>query len=282
MSVDRAAIPTPVIGVVAMILGKRLDHKTINTQLMAAGAPGEPPREACIEKIRQWLVTTNADPDCNPIRVLGKFLRPNFDANPDRPYGTLPNEEQESIQTTLGEHGLRYVRGGTIVGGVSPASRSLEAQLSARDVPALDAEFTRAVETIDHKPREAVSAASNILETLCKLVIDQTPGAVLPAKQDLPSLFTETRKHLRLDPGAVEDEDVKRILSGLISTVTGVGALRTHASAAHGIGAAPYPLEPRHARLAVAAAHAAAVFILETWNPPKPPNTFQPIWIRPR
>lgn len=264
----------------AEILGRRLGHNDINTQLMAAGAPGEPPGVARTEKVRQWLVTTNADPDCDPLRVLGKFLRPHFDANPDKPYGTLPDEAQESIQTTLGEHGLRYVRGGTIVGGVIPASRTLEAQLSARDLPALDAEFTRAMETIDHKPREAVSAASNILETLCKLVIAGTPGAVLPTKQDLPALFAETRKHLRLDPASVEDEDVKRILSGLINTVTGVRTLRTHASAAHGIGAAPYLLEPRHARLAVSAAHAAAAFVLETWNPPTPPNTSQPFWIR--
>ena len=74
------------------------------------------------------------------------------------------------------------------------------------------------------------------------------------------------RRHLQFDPGAVEDDDLKRILSGLFSIADGIGALRTHASTAHGSGHSRYRLEPAHARLAVHAAHTLAAFVIESWE----------------
>ena len=41
--------------------------------------------------------------------------------------------------------------------------------------------------------------------------------------------------------------------------------LRTHASSAHGAGRRRYNIEPRHARLAVHAAHTIGLFVLESW-----------------
>ncbi len=73
-------------------------------------------------------------------------------------------------------------------------------------------------------------------------------------------------KGLGLDTGAVADDDMMRVLSGLASVVDGVGALRTHVSTAHGRGRSSYELRPRHARLAVHAAHTLAIFVLETWD----------------
>jgi hypothetical protein len=74
------------------------------------------------------------------------------------------------------------------------------------------------------------------------------------------------RKHLGFDPSTVEDQDLQQILSGLISITEGIGALRTHASSAHGAGKMSYKIEPRHARLAVHSAHTVALFILESWR----------------
>jgi hypothetical protein len=71
---------------------------------------------------------------------------------------------------------------------------------------------------------------------------------------------------LGFDPSLVEDQDLQMILTGLISVVDGIGALRTHASSAHGAGRKTYRLEPRHARLAVHSAHTVALFILESWS----------------
>jgi hypothetical protein len=74
------------------------------------------------------------------------------------------------------------------------------------------------------------------------------------------------RKHLGFDPSRLEDQDLKQILSGMISIVHGVGGLRTHSSSAHGSGRKAYKLEPRHARLAIHSAHTVALFVLESWE----------------
>jgi hypothetical protein len=66
--------------------------------------------------------------------------------------------------------------------------------------------------------------------------------------------------------GSIEDQDLQRIISGLFSVVDGIGALRTHAGSAHSEGRKGYKLEPRHARLAVNAAHTVGTFIMETWD----------------
>jgi len=52
----------------------------------------------------------------------------------------------------------------------------------------------------------------------------------------------------------------------ILLLANGIGALRTHGSSAHGSGRVRYHLQPRHARLAVHAAHTIASFIIESWD----------------
>jgi hypothetical protein len=118
---------------------------------------------------------------------------------------------------------------------------------------------------VDSKPREAVSAASNILESVCKVYIAER-GLEMPAKQDLKPVWGIVRKDLRFDPSLVEDQDLQTVLTGLIAIVDGIGALRTHANSAHGAGKKQYKLESRHARLAIHASHTVTLFILESWS----------------
>jgi len=54
------------------------------------------------------------------------------------------------------------------------------------------------------------------------------------------------------------------ILGGMTATLNGIGDLRTHAGSAHGHGRDHLELEPKHARLAVHAAHTVVTFVLET------------------
>ncbi|MFA0672364.1 abortive infection family protein [Vibrio splendidus] len=44
------------------------------------------------------------------------------------------------------------------------------------------------------------------------------------------------RGDLGFDPKLVQDDDLKKVLSGIISIIDGIGAFRTHASSAHGDG----------------------------------------------
>jgi len=132
-------------------------------------------------------------------------------------------------------------------------------------VPSIEAEFNRALGNVNFEPREAVSAACNILESIFKIYISDE-GLELPKKQDIQNVWKVVRADLGFDPSRVEDDDLKKILSGILSVVDGIGAFRTHASSAHGQGRKRYKLKPRHARLAINSAHTLALFVLETWD----------------
>lgn len=144
-------------------------------------------------------------------------------------------------------------------------SRSLEKLIKDKDVQSIEAEFNRALKNINVEPREAVSASCNILESIFKVYIadEKLP---LPKKQDLQGIWKIVRDDLGFEASRVEDDDLKKIISGLLSIVGGIGAFRTHASSAHGQGRNAYKIKPRHARLAVHSAHTLSMFVLESWN----------------
>ena len=91
----------------------------------------------------------------------------------------------------------------------------------------------------------------------------------MPRKKDLKPTWAVVRDSLNFDPSRIEDRDLKEIFSGLAGVISGIGALRTHASSAHGAGKKIYRVEPRHARLAVHSAHTMALFVLESWEAKK-------------
>lgn len=265
----RRLIPARILAVCAEIAATRETHASLDNLFTYAGAPGEPPEGSKPAKSLAWLRRCNKDNSIQPLDVLGKLIEAYMEESekPEYPWSKEPKQEsdREKIQKVLGEHELQYLKGGKIVGALGSPSRTLEEFIKERDVLAIDGEFNRALTNVESNPREAVSAASNILESLCKAYIEEE-GLDMPAKQDLQPIWTVVRKDLGFDPSKVEDQDLQKILSGLISLVDGVGGLRTHASSAHGAGKKTYKLEPRHARLAVHAAHTAALFVLESWE----------------
>ena len=92
---------------------------------------------------------------------------------------------------------------------------------------------------------------------------------ITTVEEIIKDLWRVVSKNLGLAPAAIVDQDINRIISGMLSVVDGIGALRTHVGSAHGHGREMYPLEPRHARLAIHAAHTLATFIVETWEAQK-------------
>lgn len=147
----------------------------------------------------------------------------------------------------------------------SSPSKSLHNLIKDRDIPSIDAEFVRALENVNSNPRDAVSASCNILEAIFKVYISDE-GLPQPKKQDLQNVWKVVRADLGFETKRVEDDDLKKILSGILSVVDGIGAFRTHASSAHGQGRTSYIIKPRHARLAVHSAHTLALFVMETWD----------------
>lgn len=261
----RRIIPAPVLSVCAEIAAQRETHATLDSLFLYAGAPGDPPAGSKPAKALEWLRITNKDNSVQPLDVLGRLIENYMEMPFDKWNNTREKEHREKITNILAGHQLQYVKGGKIIGTLSAPSRTLEEFIRERDIPAINLEFERALLNVESNPREAVSAASNILESVCKVYIEDE-NLEMPAKQDLKSVWMIVRKHLGFDPSLLEDKDLQTILSGLISVVDGIGALRTHASSAHGAGRKTYKIEPRHARLAIHAAHTVGLFVLESWK----------------
>ncbi len=269
-------IPGPLLALCAEIAASRETHATLDNLFTHAGAVGDPPVGNKLAKAQAWLRATNKDKTTQPLQVLGRIIENYMDLVYDLgdPRSEYSLRDRESLAKTIAQCGLHYIRGGKIVGSLGVGSRSLEEFIRERDVAAIDLEFDRSLSNVESNPREAVSAASNILESFCKIYIHDE-CLEMPAKQDLKPVWAIVRKHLGLDPSIIVDQDLQTILTGLIATVEGIGALRTHASSAHGAGRTTYKLEPRHARLAVHAAHTVTLFMLESWGKKKTSVTIQ-------
>lgn len=266
-------IPQPVIAVLSDHMAFIETHATMNSVFMYADAPGDAPDMAKPAKAQEWLRRINKECD-NPLDVLGHLLEGYMEA--DLSSGNFFNPRLNEVKTEfiekmndiLGRYGLKYLTGGLISNGSSITSLSLQEAIGKRNIPAVEMEFNRALENLHNDPREAVSAACNIIESTLKVYIADEKLSV-PAKQDLQGLWKPVRESLGLDTKTIEDDDLKRILSGLYSITDGIGALRTHASSAHGAGRKIYNLKPRHARLAINSAHTLTMFILESWDEKK-------------
>ena len=265
-------IPAPVIAVLSESIPKFETHASIDNLFGYAEAPGEPPEGSKPAKVQSWLRRVN-QVSSNPLAVLGKIVEQYMDI-PEKEddlqlifpldYKDKKNLKQK-IEAIFSRCNLMYISGGIVSDGSSVPSKSLAEVIKGRDIPAIDVEFTRAIANVNSEPREAVSAACNILESVFKVYIEDE-GLDMPQKQDIQNVWKVVRADLGFDPSSVQDDDIKRILSGVLSVVDGIGALRTHASSAHGESRKTYKLKPRHARLAIHAAHTIAVFVMETWD----------------
>jgi len=261
----RHLIPAPLIGTIADIVSLYETHASLNSLFMYAGAPGDPPEGSKHVKAQEWLRQVNKDNAIDPLTIAGRIIEKYMDATPADYNQEILQQTVDRLTTALARSELQYVKGGKITGLLAAPSQTLEKLLATFDFAAVNEEFNRALANVESEPREAVSAASNILESFCKVYITENE-LIAPSKQDLKAVWGVVRKDLGFDPSVVQDQDLQTILSGLLATVEGIGALRTHASSAHGAGTKIYKLEPRHARLAIHAAHTVTLFALETWQ----------------
>lgn len=269
----RKEIPAPVIAVLSENMPVVETHASLDNLFSYAEAPGEPPEGSKSVKVQAWLRRVNKESG-HPLVVLGRLIECYMEL-PDIEDATstwsgvptvdVKKQFKAKLEAILSRCNLAYLTGGIISDGSSAPSRSLAELIKGRDIPSIDAEFNRALANVNSEPREAVSAACNILESIFKTYITDEK-LEMPQKQDLQNVWKVVRSELGFNPGALEDDDLKKILSGVMSVVDGIGAFRTHASSAHGQGRKVYNLKSRHARLAIHSAHTIALFVLETWD----------------
>ena len=259
----------PIVALVARLFDEQYTHTQLENIFYQAGTKTESPGGNKVQKVTGWLRMIDRDEPMKALAILGKILEPYIEGI-NASEGSSTFKAQETLREKLLNNGLRYSRGGALqtIKAHTTATTTLHSMLRNRDFPAVNEEFARAIVRLDTEPREATSAAANILEAVCKEYIVQHPHLSMPSKKDLSSVFDVVRRDLGFDPSALEDDDLRTILGGLIAIVHGIAAFRTHASSAHAQGTSKrrYRLSPRHARLAVAASHAVVAFILETWE----------------
>ncbi len=264
-------IPAPIIAVVSELVSEYETHATLDSLFMHAGAPGGPPAESKHAKAMTWLRRVNKNEEIDPLDILGLIIEGYMEEEPNSEHSQWFEDKQKKVnrlRSSLQKANLTYIQGGKIVGAHSVPVISLEQHIRKRNIESISLEFDRAISNIETSPREAISAACNILESIFKVYIEEN-RIEMPKKKNIKSTWSVVKDNLNFNPSKVEDRDLKEILSGLAGVVGGVGALRTHASSAHGAGKKMYKIAPRHARLAVHSAHTIALFVLESWEAQK-------------
>ncbi|WPD22019.1 MAG: abortive infection family protein [Candidatus Electrothrix scaldis] len=261
-----AEFPRPLASIVGEIIGGYYyHHQAIETLFYESGASGDPPEGNCVNKVTNWLVREGKSNPSKAIEILGKILEEFMDGDFVRNCRDK-NQAIQRIVSALQRYGLTYGFGGKIYGAsISTPSRSLADMLRELAIQEIDDEFNRAYQSVDEDPPSALTAACAIVEAMCKAYIAEY-RLDTPRKQTIKNVWNVVSRHLGLSPDRVEEDDLKKILSGLTSITDGIGSLRTHAGSAHGHAKRIYRIEPRHARLAVHSAHTLCLFVLETWQ----------------
>ena len=162
----RPVIPAALLAVVAEITARRETHATLDNLYTYAGAAGDSPEGSKQAKALAWLRATNKENSVTPLVVLGKIVEVYMEEslNPDNSWDAPKLEDRSRILKSLGDCQLQYFKGGKIIGSLGTPSRTLEEFIRERDTVSIDQEFIRALTNVESSPREAVSAASNILE----------------------------------------------------------------------------------------------------------------------
>ena len=136
-------------------------------------------------------------------------------------------------------------------------------------------------------PPDAAARACRLLETLCKHILN-TKGKPLPGDESIQSLYKIASQSLALSPGQQSSDDVRAMGSGMTTIVQNIGALRTHASTAHGTGPNSVPITFSPARLAVNTAGVLATFLMDALLQinqtlgvaPEPEKFFSPVSVK--
>jgi hypothetical protein len=118
---------------------------------------------------------------------------------------------------------------------------------------------------VDADPAQAMASASSTLESICKAILDSFK-LDYPKDQSLQPLLKAVFSAMNLSPEMQAEEEIRRVLGGLLNAAIGIGVLRTKYSAAHGRGDRQKRLTQRHARLAINATSTIGLFLLETYQ----------------
>ena len=131
-------------------------------------------------------------------------------------------------------------------------------------------EIQRLERAIESDPDLAIGTAKELVESCCKTILTKR-GVAFNKTDDLGDLTKKITKELRLVPEGVTDEtkgadNIRHILRSLTQLTNHLAQLRGLYGTGHGRDGQHRGLQPRHARLAVAAAVAFIDFVTDTYR----------------
>jgi len=147
---------------------------------------------------------------------------------------------------------------------------AVAAKVTTIDFDTVRRDIERALSSAEDDAEDAVTAACSTIESVCRSILVEL-SIPLPAKKDIDGLLRAVQEPLDLSPARTDlpkeiADDVRQVLSGLVTTVKGIGALRTHAGDAHGRERGFRRIDSRIAKLAIHAASTLTLFLIETWE----------------
>ncbi|MDG4877504.1 abortive infection family protein [Mesorhizobium sp. WSM4935] len=209
----------------------------------------------------------------------GDLLRRIIESSADpRDFISEP-ERHLAVVDYLNKHlfydGLKLERAGRTmrlveIAEAAAATGELSAMAAGIDFDTVGRDLDRALRAVSDDPEIAVTATCAVVESVCRSILVELE-IDFPTKQDVSSLYRAVREPLGLDPmkeGLTPEivNDVKSVLSGLVTAVQSIGSLRTHVGGAHGKEKGFRRIDARIAKLAIHSASAIALFIIETWQ----------------
>lgn len=114
----------------------------------------------------------------------------------------------------------------------------------------------------------AITNARTLVESICLFIIESTADKECSNDGNLIKLYKKVSNILNLNPNSQSDENLKQILSGLISLINGISGLRNNYSDAHGGSPSQkkYKIDERHSILAVNSAKTISEYLYKTYE----------------
>ena len=149
--------------------------------------------------------------------------------------------------------------------GSTPADGEIAKALHAFNPDEIAARWQEALARRASDPRAAITLARTLLEGTCKWILHEA-NAAFKDDDDLPVLYRQLAKTLKLAPDEHTEQVFKQILGSCQSIVESIGSIRNKLGDAHSQGPKRARPQPRHAELAVNLAGAMATFLVATWQ----------------
>ena len=119
----------------------------------------------------------------------------------------------------------------------------------------------------DSEPGEAIGLAKEIVESCCKLILDDR-NISYSETAEIPQLLRLLRNEVKIMPEGIPEDakaarEIREVLSSLGKIAHALAPIRNAYGKGHGRGRNFRGLEPRHARLAIGAASTFVDFVLD-------------------